>query len=125
MDNYNTYVSLLSRVSPKNPYNTTGLGDSIVTSPIEALLSTITANFGKISQNDANFTARVSLDTAQKINFSGGVGWVEVSYTLLKALTHAQSVAKLTAIVATLPIGNWFYVILTPTSIPIILIGIT
>ncbi|KAB0243975.1 hypothetical protein EZJ55_00030 [Microcystis aeruginosa EAWAG127a] len=32
--------------------------------------------------------------------------------------------AKLTAIVATLPMGNWFYVILTSALTPIILIGI-
>jgi hypothetical protein len=59
-------IPLLSRVSPKNPYDATGLSGNSITSPIEALLSTITANFGKISQNDANFTARVSFLTAQK-----------------------------------------------------------
>ncbi|MCA2711450.1 MAG: hypothetical protein IM473_16585 [Microcystis sp. M015S2] len=59
-------ISLKSRVSPKNPYNATGLSGNIITSPIEALLSTITVNFGKISQNDANFAARVRLLTAQK-----------------------------------------------------------
>jgi hypothetical protein len=63
---YNTYVSLASRVSQKNPENTTGLSGSIVTSPIKAAISTIKVNFGKISQNDANFAARVSLLTAQK-----------------------------------------------------------
>jgi hypothetical protein len=55
-----------SRVSPKNPYSATGLSDSIITSPIKVGISKIKAYFGKISQNDANFTARVSLDPAQK-----------------------------------------------------------
>jgi hypothetical protein len=63
---YSIYVSLLSSIFPKNPYSATGLGDSIITSPIEALLSTITVNFGKISQDKPNFTARVSLLPAQK-----------------------------------------------------------
>ena len=74
MDNYNTYVSLLSRVSPKNPYDATGLGDNSITSQNKAEISTITVNFAKISQNILNFAARVGLDAAQKINFSGGVG---------------------------------------------------
>jgi hypothetical protein len=65
MDKYNTNRSLLSSI-PQNPQNTTGLSCNSITSPIEALLSTITVNFGKISQNDANFAARVSLLTAQK-----------------------------------------------------------
>jgi hypothetical protein len=60
--NNTTKIPLKSSLSP----NTTGLSDSITTSPIEALLSTITVNFAKISQNDANFTARVRLLTAQK-----------------------------------------------------------
>jgi hypothetical protein len=68
MHNYNTNRSLPSSDSPKNPYSATGLSDSIITSPIEALLSRITANFGKISQDKPNFAARVSLDTAQKIS---------------------------------------------------------
>ncbi|MCZ8302131.1 MAG: hypothetical protein O9315_17990 [Beijerinckiaceae bacterium] len=58
-----------SRVS----LNATGLSDRKITSPIEALLSRIKANFGKISQNTLNFVARVGLGTVQKINFSGGV----------------------------------------------------
>jgi hypothetical protein len=66
MHNYNTYVSLLSSDSPKNPYNATGLSGNSITSPIKPLLSTITTNFGKISQDKPNFTARVSLDAAQK-----------------------------------------------------------
>jgi hypothetical protein len=67
MHNYNTNRSLLSSI-PQNPQNTTGLGGNSITSPIEAYISTITVNFAKISQNDANFTARVSLDPAQKIS---------------------------------------------------------
>ena len=59
--------------SQKNPYSATGLSDSIITSPIEALLSIIKANFGKISQNDANFAARIGLGAAQKMSFLGGV----------------------------------------------------
>jgi hypothetical protein len=59
-------LPLESRVSPKNPYNATGLSGNSITSPIKPLLSTITTNFGKISQDKPNFTARVSLDTAQK-----------------------------------------------------------
>jgi hypothetical protein len=59
-------IPLASRVSQENPYNATGLGDSIITSPIEALLSTITVNFGKISQDKPNFAARVHSLTAQK-----------------------------------------------------------
>jgi|LakMenE01Jun11ns_1017448.scaffolds.fasta_scaffold8725932_1 hypothetical protein len=55
-----------SRVSPKNPQNTTGYHDKTPTSPIEALLSTITVNFAKISQDKPNFTARVNLLAAQK-----------------------------------------------------------
>ena len=51
---------------PENPYNTTGYHDKSITSPIEALLSKIKANFGKISQNSLNFVARVGLGTAQK-----------------------------------------------------------
>ena len=65
MDKYNTNRSLLSSI-PQNPQNTTGLGGNSITSPIEAYISTITVNFAKISQNDANFAARVSLLTAQK-----------------------------------------------------------
>jgi hypothetical protein len=61
-------LPLKSRVSQKNPYSTTGLSNSIVTSPIEAYISTITANFGRNCQNILNFAARVSLDTAQKIS---------------------------------------------------------
>jgi hypothetical protein len=60
-----------SRVSPKNPYDATGLSDRKITSPIEALLSRISGNFGKISQNSLNFTARVGLGTAQKIMIGG------------------------------------------------------
>jgi hypothetical protein len=55
-----------SSIFPENPYNTTGLSGNIITSPIEAYISRITVNFGKISQNDANFAARVSFLTAQK-----------------------------------------------------------
>jgi hypothetical protein len=63
---YNTNRSLLSSIFPKNPYTTTGLGGNSITSPIEAYISRIKVNFGKISQNDANFAARVRLLTAQK-----------------------------------------------------------
>jgi hypothetical protein len=70
MDKYNTNRSLLSSIFPENPYDATGLSDSIIASPIEVGISKITVNFGKISQNDANFAARVSLDAAQKINIT-------------------------------------------------------
>jgi len=63
-----------SRVSPKNPYSTTGLSGNDVTSPNKPLLSRIKANFGRNCQNKLNFAARVSFLTAQKINFLGGVG---------------------------------------------------
>jgi hypothetical protein len=65
---YNTYVSLLSRVSPKNPQNTTGLSDNSITSPIKVGISRIKANFGRNCQNKLNFAARVGLDAAQKIS---------------------------------------------------------
>jgi hypothetical protein len=55
-------IPLLSSFSP----NATGLGDSIITSPIKVGISTITVNFAKISQNSLNFAARVSLLPAQK-----------------------------------------------------------
>jgi hypothetical protein len=45
-----------------------GLGDRTPTNQNKSEISTITVNFAKISQNDANFTARVSLDPAQKIS---------------------------------------------------------
>ncbi len=63
---YNTYVSLLSSDSPKNPQNTTGLGDKTPTSQNKSEISRITANFAKISQDSLIFAARVSLDPAQK-----------------------------------------------------------
>jgi hypothetical protein len=66
MHNYNTNRSLLSSIFPKNPYSATGLSVNSITSPIKPLLSRIKANFGRISQNDANFAARVNLLTAQK-----------------------------------------------------------
>jgi hypothetical protein len=66
-------LPLESRVSPKNPYNATGLSGNSITSPIKPLLSTITTNFGKISQDKPNFTARVSLDAAQKISITTAV----------------------------------------------------
>ena len=66
-------ISLESSISHKNPYNATGLTDSIITSPIKVGISKIKAYFGKISQNDANFTARVSLDPAQKISITTAV----------------------------------------------------
>jgi hypothetical protein len=66
-------IPLLSSIFPENPYNATGLSGNIITSPIEALLSTIMVNFGKISQNDANFAARVILDPAQKISITTAV----------------------------------------------------
>ncbi|MFY7934135.1 MAG: hypothetical protein ACOVO7_16300 [Microcystis aeruginosa] len=70
---YNIYVSLLSRVSPLNPYDATGLSDNSITSPIKPLLSRIKANFGRNCQNSLNFTAQISVIPVQKINFSGGV----------------------------------------------------
>jgi len=65
---YNTYVSLLSSDSQKNPYDATGLTDSIITSPIEVRISRIKVNFGRNCQNKLNFAARVGLDAAQKIS---------------------------------------------------------
>lgn len=47
------------------------------------------------------------------------------NYTHSEALTHAQSVGMLTAIVATLPIGNLFYVTAISILTPITPIGIT
>ena len=53
--------------------NATGLGDRTPTNQNKSEISTITVNFAKISQNDANFTARVSLDPAQKISITTAV----------------------------------------------------
>jgi hypothetical protein len=64
--NDTTEIPLLSSDSPQNPQNTTGYHDKTPTSPIEALLNTITVNFGRISQNKLNFAARVHSLTAQK-----------------------------------------------------------
>jgi hypothetical protein len=58
-----------SRVSQ----NTTGLTDRTPTNQNKALLSRIAGDFGKISQNDANFAAQISLYPVQKSDFSGGV----------------------------------------------------
>jgi hypothetical protein len=66
--NDTTEIPLLSSDSPQNPQNTTGLSDSIVTSPIKVGISTIKANFAKISQDSLIFAARASLDPAQKIS---------------------------------------------------------
>ena len=66
MDKYNTNRSLLSRVFPKNPQNTTGYHEKITTSQNKSEISRIKANFGRNCQNILNFAARVSLDTAQK-----------------------------------------------------------
>ena len=55
-----------SRVFPENPYNTTGLSDNNITSPIKPLLSSLSVNFGKKSQDKPNFAARVGLGTVQK-----------------------------------------------------------
>lgn len=55
-----------SSIFPENPYSATGYHDKKIASPIEALLSKIKANFGKISQNSLNFAARVGLGAAQK-----------------------------------------------------------
>jgi hypothetical protein len=57
-----------SRVS----LNATGYHDNSITSPIEALLSRIKANFGRNCQDKLNFAALVGLLPAQKINFLGG-----------------------------------------------------
>jgi hypothetical protein len=65
---YNTYVSLLSSDSPKNPQNTTGYHDKTPTSQNKSEISTITVNFAKISQDKPNFTAQTSLYPAQKIS---------------------------------------------------------
>ncbi|ROI07061.1 hypothetical protein ED562_08260 [Microcystis aeruginosa FACHB-524] len=55
------------------PYNTTGYHDRKITSPIKPAISRIKAYLGRNCQDKPNFTARVGLDAAQKINFSGGV----------------------------------------------------
>jgi hypothetical protein len=65
-------IPLASRVSQENPYSATGLTDSIITSPIEAYISRIKANFGRNCQNILNFAAQTSLYPAQKISFLGG-----------------------------------------------------
>jgi len=77
MDNYNIYVDLTSSNPLKNSQNrgnSERLSDRKITSPIKPLLSRISGNFGKISQNSLNFAARVGLGTAQKMSFLGGVG---------------------------------------------------
>jgi|688.fasta_scaffold578838_2 hypothetical protein len=73
MDKYNTNRSLLSRVFPKNPQNTTGYHEKITTSQNKSEISRIKANFGRNCQNILNFAARVSLDTAQKISITTAV----------------------------------------------------
>ncbi|MCA2653024.1 hypothetical protein [Microcystis sp. M061S2] len=62
----NTNRSLLSRVSPKNPYDATGLSDRTPTNQNKSAISSLSVNFGNLSQNSLNFAARVSLATAQK-----------------------------------------------------------
>jgi hypothetical protein len=62
-------IPLKSRISP----NATGYHGNSVTSPIEAYISTITANFGRNCQNILNFAARVGLDAAQKISITTAV----------------------------------------------------
>jgi hypothetical protein len=57
-------IPLLSRIFP----NATGLGDSIITSPIKVGISTITVNFGSFCQNSLNFAAQTSLYPEQKIS---------------------------------------------------------
>jgi hypothetical protein len=64
--NISRKIPLKSSDSQKNPYSTTGLSGNDVISPIEALLSRITVNFAKISQDKPNFAARVHSLTAQK-----------------------------------------------------------
>ena len=74
MDNYNIYVDLTSSNPLKNSQNrgnSERLSDRKITSPIKSAISRIKANFGKISQNSLNFTARVGLGTAQKIMIGG------------------------------------------------------
>lgn len=48
------------------PLNATGYHDRKITSPIEALLSIIKANFGLNCQYKPNFVARVGLGPVQK-----------------------------------------------------------
>jgi hypothetical protein len=55
-------IPLLSSFSP----NATGLSGNSINSPIKVGISTITVNFGKISQDSLIFAARVSLLPAQK-----------------------------------------------------------
>lgn len=69
--NYTIKLPQKSRVSPKNPQNTTGLTDRTPTNQNKALLSRIAGDFGKISQNDANFAAHISVIPVQKIMIGG------------------------------------------------------
>jgi hypothetical protein len=62
-------IPLLSRISP----NAMGLGDRTPTNQNKSEISTITVNFAKISQDKPNFTARASLDPAQKISITTAV----------------------------------------------------
>ena len=72
--NNTTKLPQKSSIFPENPYDATGYHDKKIASPIEALLSRIKANFGKISQDKPNFVALVGLGAAQKIMI-GGVAW--------------------------------------------------
>jgi hypothetical protein len=68
MDKYNTNRSLKSRIFPKNPYSTTGLTDKTPTNQNKAAISSLSVNFGNLSQNSLNFAAQTSLYPAQKIS---------------------------------------------------------
>jgi len=62
-----------SSIFSKNPYNATGLTDSNTTSPLEASISRIKANFGRNCQNILYFAARASLGAAQKTVIGGAL----------------------------------------------------
>jgi hypothetical protein len=76
MENYTIKLPQKSRVSQKNPYNTTGLTDKTPTSTNKAVISSLSVNFGDLSQDKPNFAAQIALYPVQKINFFGGV-WNE------------------------------------------------
>jgi len=63
-------IPLLSSLFPKNPEKR---DFSVQTNQNKSEISTITANFAKITQNSLIFAARVSLLPAQKISITTAV----------------------------------------------------
>jgi hypothetical protein len=66
-------IPLKSSIFPENPYNATGLTNRTPTNQHKAAISSLSVNFGKISQNKLNFTAQTSLYPAQKISITTAV----------------------------------------------------